>query len=259
MRRALPVALVAEPRALRDAEPMLLVDHDQPERAEPDALREQRVRADHHVDLPGREHRDQRLAHRARRRRGEQRDAQVTRARPARPRLGVLLGEQLGRRHHRGLPARARDLQRRRERDTRLARADIALEQAVHRRRPREIVAELADRAPLRAGQLERQRARERGVELRRARARHRHIRAALAPAQRHRDAEREQLAEREPSLPPAIAAIHRRELVGRDVRPAGECSARERVARATAAARRASTVAGTPSSAAAPTRAHAA
>ena len=46
VRRALPVALVAQLRALRDAEAVLLVDDDEPEPREPDALGEQRVRAD---------------------------------------------------------------------------------------------------------------------------------------------------------------------------------------------------------------------
>ena len=59
VRRALPVTLVAKPRALRDAEPVLLVDHDEPERSEPDTLGEQRVRPDQDVDLTGGEQREQ--------------------------------------------------------------------------------------------------------------------------------------------------------------------------------------------------------
>ena len=68
----------------------------------------------------------------------------------------------------------ARDLQRGGERHAGLAGADIALQQAVHRRRPREVAAELVDRAPLRRGERERQR-------LRRARRRAR-ARAGTAP-----------------------------------------------------------------------------
>ena len=45
----------------------------------------------------------------------------------------VLLGEHLGRREHRRLPAGVDDGEHRAQRDHRLARADLALEQPVHR------------------------------------------------------------------------------------------------------------------------------
>ena len=70
----------------------------------------------------------------------------------------VLLGERLGRRHQRALAARLDRAQERVERDDRLAGADVALEQALHRRRAREVGVDLGDRLLLVLGQLERQR-----------------------------------------------------------------------------------------------------
>ncbi len=128
MRRTLPIALVAQPRALRDAEPMLLVDHDEPERGEADAVGEQRVRADHDIDLAGASSASSDCAHRPC---GVDAVSSSMRSPAisahALPGLEVLLGEQLGRRHHRGLAPCPRDLQRRGERDRGLARADVAL------------------------------------------------------------------------------------------------------------------------------------
>ena len=47
----------------------------------------------------------------------------------------MLLGEHFGRRHERALVAALHRDEQRRERDDGLARADVALQQAVHRRR----------------------------------------------------------------------------------------------------------------------------
>ena len=58
----------------------------------------------------------------------------------------VLLGERLGRRHQRALTAAFDGAEQRVERDRRLARADVPLEQPLHRRRPREVGVDLGDR-----------------------------------------------------------------------------------------------------------------
>src|SRR5262249_50204034 len=72
-------------------------------------------------------------------------------------RLVVLLGQDLGRRHDRGLVAIGDRLDRRRGRHRRLAAADITLEQARHWRWATYIVKNLLERAHLGAGQVERQ------------------------------------------------------------------------------------------------------
>ena len=70
----------------------------------------------------------------------------------------VLLGQRLGRRHQRSLAPALDRAQERVERDHRLAGADVALQQALHRHRPGEIGVDLLDRALLVLGQRERQR-----------------------------------------------------------------------------------------------------
>ena len=59
----------------------------------------------------------------------------------------VLLGEDLGRRHERHLQAVLHRHERREQRDDRLAGADVALQQPVHRRGPLHVVDDLL-RAP---------------------------------------------------------------------------------------------------------------
>ena len=55
-------------------------------------------------------------------------------------------------------------IEQRRERDDGLARADVALQQPVHRRRARHVARDLVDRALLVAGERERQLRDERGT-----------------------------------------------------------------------------------------------
>ncbi len=69
----------------------------------------------------------------------------------------VLLGEHLGRRHERALVAALHRDEQRGERDDGLARTDVALQQAVHRRARRHVVRDLGDRPLLVAGERERQ------------------------------------------------------------------------------------------------------
>ena len=122
-----------EPLLGRDAEPLLLVDHDQAEVLERDVLRQQPVGADDDVDRPVGEARDRRLlllrGHEPR----QQPDGQRERREPLGERLEVLAGEH-GRRHeHRDLLAVLGRLERGPQRDLGLAVADVADDQPVHR------------------------------------------------------------------------------------------------------------------------------
>ena len=124
------LALGGERQALAHAEAMLLVDHGEAEIGEGDALLEQGVGADRDVD------RRARPAPRACARRSAALSRPVSSAirRPAfsrqrRHALEVLAREDFGRRHHRRLPPRLDDVGHRQQRDDRLARADVALQQ----------------------------------------------------------------------------------------------------------------------------------
>ena len=164
-----PRGLLAERVALLDAEPVLLVDDHQAEVGELHLVLEQRVRADEDAGVAG-EHVAQRAApgpHAGRA--GEQRHPGRLLAR-AELRLGqlagagerpeqrgdrpvVLLREHLGRREQRGLAARVHHLEHGPHRDDGLARADLALQQPVHRVRAGQVVRDdLADR-PLALGE----------------------------------------------------------------------------------------------------------
>ena len=72
-------------------------------------------------------------------------------------RARVLLGEQFGRRHDRGLVVVLDREQRGEQRDDRLAAPHVALQQAVHAQRAGHVLHDLARRAHLRAGELERE------------------------------------------------------------------------------------------------------
>jgi len=69
-------------------------------------------------------------------------------------RVGVLLGEHLGRHHERALAAAVHRREQGGERHGRLAGPDVALEESVHRELVREVREQLGDRAALRAGRL---------------------------------------------------------------------------------------------------------
>ena len=66
----------------------------------------------------------------------------------------MLAGEDFGRGEHRRLRPRLDRLEHRQQGDERLARPDIALEQAQHRPLLRHVAADLLDHARLGAGQL---------------------------------------------------------------------------------------------------------
>ena len=144
--------------ALQHAEAMLLVDHDQAERVEVDRPLHERVRADDQMDVAGRQPRQQ---HRAGAAPAVVPVSSSTRKRDfsssLREAQEMLLRQNLGRRHERHLQAVLHRDERRQQRHDRLARADVALQQPVHRLRPLHVVDDLLQRAALPFGQPERQ------------------------------------------------------------------------------------------------------
>ena len=79
-----------------------------------------------------------------RRRAGQQRDPEPRRLEQPADVDEVLLGQDLGRRHERDLEAVLHRDERRHQRDDGLARADVALQQPVHRLRPLHVGDDLA-------------------------------------------------------------------------------------------------------------------
>ena len=161
-------AACAQRIALLDAEAVLLVDHDQAEVGELDPLAEQRVGADHDPRR-ARGGAEQRIAPlRSGLRPGEQHhpggtlgraEHALLRQRPEQvaQRAQVLGGEHLGRREQRRLTAGVHHLEHRSQRDHRLARSDLALEQSLHGVGRREIRGDLRADLALARGERERQ------------------------------------------------------------------------------------------------------
>ncbi len=127
----------------------------------------------------------------------------------------VLLRERLGRGHQRALAAGLDRAQQRVQRHDGLARADVPLEQALHRRRPREVGVDLRDRLLLVLGQLERQRVPVAADQLARLGERSGDLLLALGRAPGERQLQHEQLVEGEP-LPPLLGLFERARLVDR-------------------------------------------
>ena len=138
--------LRSQRRALQDAEAMLLVDDDQAELLEPHVALDQRVRADDQVHGARFDLRELAPARRRARRAGQQRDAEPRGLQQPRDVHEVLLGEDLGRRHEGHLQAVLHRDERRQQRHDRLAGADVALQQPVHRVRPLQVVDDLLER-----------------------------------------------------------------------------------------------------------------
>ena len=153
---------------------------------------------------------------------GDERAADAELHAEALDREEVLLGERLGRRHQRALAAGLDRPQERVERDDRLAGADVALEQALHRRRAREVGVDLGDRLLLMLGQLERECGAVAADQLARLRQRGGDLLLALGSAPRQRQLEDEQLVEGEP-LPSLLGLLERARLVDRRQRVASE------------------------------------
>ena len=150
-------ALRTQCRPLHHAEPVLFVDDHQPQFAERHVLLDERMRTHHEIDRAARDL----GAHAAATRRGHA----SREGGNAEPRLVertpdgqvVLVGEDFGRRHERHLQPVLHRHQCRDERHHRLARSDVALEQAIHRLRPLHVLDDVAQGRLLSGGQLERQ------------------------------------------------------------------------------------------------------
>ena len=142
---------LGERLALLDAESVLLVDDGDGKVAELDSLLDERVRADD--DVRAEEGRPVALARSTR----EQAAADADLRAQVGDRRVVLLGERLGRRHHRALAAVLDGPQERVQRDDGLAGADVSLQQPLHRNGAGEVVVDLADRLLLIRRQRERQ------------------------------------------------------------------------------------------------------
>ena len=144
----------AQPRALLDAEAMLLVDDRQAQPIEIDAFGQQRVRSDRERRFAAGELFD-RGAPRARALAAEDGlDADAERQQQRREFARVLPRQQLGRRHQRRLQTVAAPPSTiGRGGDQRLAAADVALQEPVHRHVASHVVPDLSIDAPLRAGQ----------------------------------------------------------------------------------------------------------
>jgi hypothetical protein len=202
-------APLGERAPLLDAEAMLLVDDSDGESRHLHVLLDQRVRPDENVrveivlDGPC-----------------EQRDSNAELRAVRLDRQEVLLCERLGRRHQRALIAVLDRAQQCVERDDRLPRADVALEEPLHRRRAPEVDVELGDRTLLMLGQGERQRLAIARNEL--ARLAERGRLRLLASPHRARDPEleHEQLVVREPR-PAGLGLVERARRVQGDERVA--------------------------------------
>ena len=136
--------------ALLDAEAVLLVDHGDGEVAQVDAFLDERVRADEDARAG--------VALALRHRAGQQPDADADLPAELLDREEVLLGERLGRRHQRAAVAAFYGAQQRVERDDRLPRADVSLQEPLHGRGAAEVGVDLGDGALLVGRELERQR-----------------------------------------------------------------------------------------------------
>ena len=157
---------------------MLLVDDGEAEPIEVDALLDQRVRADGDLGAAVADRVEGRAALLRARRAGEQHDLERVveegqRDDAVQRRLGlarqqladraeVLLRQHLGRRHQHSLVPGRDGGEHHRKRDDRLARADVALQQAAHRLRAPEVREHIVEGAPLGRGERERQRIEER-------------------------------------------------------------------------------------------------
>ena len=147
-----------EGRALRDPEPVLLVDDGHREIAEVDLLLDERMRPDDDLRIARRDQLpDHRVLLRAQRAR-QQRDTDTERSAQLVDREEVLLGQRLGRRHQRALTPQLDRAEQRVQCDDGLPRPDLALEETLHRERPVEVGVDLGHRAFLIRGERERER-----------------------------------------------------------------------------------------------------
>ena len=143
---------------LADAEPLLLVEDDEPELLRDDVAREDAMRPDEHVDLALLELLQHRLhlgrAPEARDHLDAHREVAVAVA----ERVPVLLGEDRGRAEDEHLAPVDRDREGGPDGDLRLAEADVAADEPVHRLRRLEVLLDRLDRSLLVVGLAVRER-----------------------------------------------------------------------------------------------------
>ena len=139
---------------VRDAEALLLVDDQQPQVAERDVLRQQAVRADDDVDLAGAELLQRLLLLGLRPEAAHHVDVHREAGEALAQRLQVLERQHGRRRQERHLLAVHDRLEGGPHRDLGLAVADVAAEQAVHRRRDLHVALDVGDRRLLVRRQL---------------------------------------------------------------------------------------------------------
>ena len=181
---------------LLHAEAVLLVDHGDREVGELDLALDERVRADGDAHVARRHELVRRAALARREARGQEGDADPQLGAETLDRQEMLLGERLRGRHQRALTAAFDGAEQRVERDRRLARPDVPLEQPLHGRRQREVAVDLGDRVLLGRREGERQRLPVARDELRRRRQRLGDEHLPLGGAASQRQLEREQLVE---------------------------------------------------------------
>ena len=161
---------------------------------------------------------------------GQQRDAEARRLQQPRDVDEVLLGQDLGRRHERHLQAVLHRDERRQQRDDRLARADVALQQPVHRLRPLQVVDDLLQRLPLPGGQPERQHAPRRLADaIVDANRRRLPLRRGRLPPRQHAHLKQKRLLEDQPRC----AGVANRFSSSIGASAGGKCAARSAACRA--------------------------
>ena len=144
VRRA-AAGLRLERAALVHPEPVLLVDDDEAEVRERDRVLDERVGADDDARLARRDRLERLGLHVGLERAGQQRHPEPDALEQRADGLEVLAGEQVGRGQERALEAGLGIRRERVRRDRGLARSDVALEEAQHRRRAGEVVADGVD------------------------------------------------------------------------------------------------------------------
>ena len=144
-----PLAQLLDLLLVDDAEPLLLVDDQQPQVAELHVLRQQAVRAHDDLHLARREILERLLLLGLRAEAADHVDAHGKRGEALAQRLHVLKREHRRGREEGHLFAVHHGLERRAHRHFRLAVADVAAEQAIHRRRRFHVGLDVADRGEL--------------------------------------------------------------------------------------------------------------
>ena len=142
----------AEELLLGDAEALLLVEDDEAELLGNHVAREDAVRPDEHVDLAGGEVGEHLLGLRRLAEPRDHLDVEREVAEALAEGVPVLLGEDRRRAEHEHLPVVDGDGERRPDGDLRLAEADVAADEPVHRPRRLEVLLDGLDRPGLVVG-----------------------------------------------------------------------------------------------------------